>query len=347
MELRKVTGSEWAAAVATCTKSSVYQDPRWLTLIEAIYPGLLLHRLACHDDRGMPCWFLPLVEMVPLGRRKPMLISLPFGNYGGFLLPPGHAQVNTEAIVPLRQFFTNSGAFALELREIEPPVYGLPVDQRFKRFELVFPGSADALWQQVISGNARTSVRKAEKAGVVAVHGDPDATAIFQRIYEKNASYHGTPIHHVFWYSRLRELFDRESEIVLGRIGDRFVGALWILHYQGKSVLHAAVTDPAFRQVPVTDKLLWSTLQRLATTGESMSFDFGRTRPVPGKLFFKRKWGGTEHPIYYSSLLAPGETMPALLPDNPKLARGIKAWRLLPMPVKRFVGPYLRARIPS
>ena len=105
----------------------------------------------------------------------------------------------------------------------------------------------------------------------------------------------------------MAELFSGEMEIILAEYKNTFIGALLILNHQGESVLHAAVTDPQYKKLPITDKLVWSTFERLMARGNFRSFDFGRTRPVKEKLFFKRKWGGEEKTIFYSYLLKPGD----------------------------------------
>ena len=347
MDLSKVSHADWSEVCKQCRISSIYLDPRWLQLIKEVYPRLKIVRLVCRDDSGRVSWLLPLVEIKPLGKKSPMLISLPFGNYGGFLLPAGVDKIDREALLPLVDFFEKSRAFALELREAEEPVPGFEASDTFKRFEIVFPETTEDLWKRVITGNARTSVRKAEKAGVEVVCDYADDVSVFQQIYEKNASQHGTPIHHLNWFYKLDELFSPESEIILGKIGDHFVGALLILHYRGRAILHAAVSDPDFRTIPITDRLLWGAFDRIMAAGVSKSFDFGRTRPDPGKLFYKRKWGGKEKTLYYSYLTKPGAVIPQIVPENPKLRLGIKAWQLLPMVVKRRLGPLFRVRIPT
>lgn len=339
---------DWQAYCGDCATSSVYQDPRWLELIESVYPRIRIWRLVCKDDHGRLLWLLPLVEITPLGKMRPMLISLPFGNYGGFLLPHVRKQgVTNEMLMPLSEFFGNSRAFALEIREMDPPAHALKTEDHFLRFEVTFPESADQLWKKTLSGNARTSVRKADKMGVRTVFGHRHALQILQNIYERNASYHGTPIHHVSWYEKLAAMFPQETEIVLGAYEGKFIGALLLLHYQDTSVLHLSVSDPAYRTIPVTDKLIWSSFVRIMENRTSKRFDFGRTRPVPGKLFFKRKWGSAEHRLYYSYLVKTGERIPRILPENPKFGPAIQVWRHLPLSLKRMIGPFFRIRIPT
>ena len=348
MNLINVSQDEWREYCKGCLVSSIYLDPRWLELIELVYPGLKIHRLVCLEDSNRLKWLLPLVEIKPLGKWKPMMISLPFGNYGGFILPvdtkDGLADGDLEPIV---RFFDKSKAFALEIREIHKPKHDFQIQDGFTTFELLFPEDLEVLWKKVISGNARTSVRKADKLNIKVVFNDPRALDVFQKIYEKDSSFHGTPIHALKWYEALTTLFHQESLIVLAEYEDRFIGASLILLYQGKSMLHASVTDPEYRKIPISDKLIWSAFEHLVQKRLASSFDFGRTRPVPGKLFFKRKWGGIERPIYYSYLIKPGAKIPQILPENPKMGPAIHVWSKMPMALTRLIGPFFRTRIPT
>ena len=343
-----VSHDEWKGYCDGCELSSIYHDPRWLELIESVYPKLKIHRLVCRDAFDQICWLLPLVEIKPFFKTRPMLISIPFGNYGGIIVPKnkGH-KLSKNDLVPLVDFFGKNHAFALELREKEAPEYGFHTHDYFKTFEIVFPKELGELWERVISGKARNKIRKASRLGVKVFHDHEKALNIFQRLYELNASYHGTPIHHKRWFERLALIFGRETEIVLGQYKGTFIGALLLLHYQGKSFLHLAVTDPKHKMIPVTDKLIWSSFERIIQNGISMNFDFGRTRPEAGKLVFKRKWGGLEHPIYYSYLIKQGQRIPRILPENPIYKPAIRVWRYLPMELKRSIGPFFRSRIPT
>jgi len=348
MNLRDLPQDEWKAYCKDCELSSIYLDPRWLELIESVYPGLKIHRLACRDTRNGISWLLPLVEIKPLGKTRPMMISLPFGNYGGFILPNDNNRgLTDDDLNPLFHFFRKSRASVLEFREMDEPAHGLHVEKDFRTFEVFFPEEIQLLWKKIITGNARTSVRKADKFHLEAVFDCQEAVKIFQGIYERNASFHGTPIHRVKWYETLMTLFHQEGEIVLARYKQEFIGALLILHYHGRAILHAAVTDPQYRKIPITDKLVWSAFERIIEKKKAKSFDFGRTRSDPGKIFFKRKWGGVERPLYYAYLVKPGHKIPQIVPENPTYKPAIAVWRHLPMALKRAIGPFFRSRIPT
>ncbi len=348
MPLNEMTKIQWKEASQSCDKTSIYQDPRWLDLVETVYPGIKIKRLMHKDENNDVMWLLPLMEIKPLGKIKPMLISLPFGSYGGFLIPKSKKkEIEDKDLLPLNQYFENSHSFALEIRELTLPGHRMIQNTQFQRFEVNFPASIDILWEKIISGNARTCVRKANKLGIQIIFDHDDALTHFQSLYEINASYHGTPIHHVKWYFKLVEFFKDETEIILAKYEGNIIAAILILHYQGKSILHTAVSNPVFKKIPATDRLLWAAFERIMDKKTSVCFDFGRTRQDKGKQFFKRKWGAIAYPIYYSYFIKPGYKIPEILPDNPKFGQAISIYRRIPMSLKRFIGPFLRIRIPT
>ena len=107
------------------------------------------------------------------------------------------------------------------------------------------------------------------------------------------------------------------------------------------------MTDPRCRNLPATDKLLWAVLERMIEDRRTRLLDFGRTRPVASKLFFKRKWGAQENGLFYTYLLQPGTRVPQILPENPALRPAIDLWRRMPNALRRRLGPLLRPRIPT
>jgi len=348
VKVRSCSAGEWRKLCGDIKYSSIYQDPRWLELIEQVYPRLRLHRLACVDDSREIAWLLPLVEIKVIGKLRPMLISLPFGNYGGFLYKKDLSSLSAEQIQkPLNEFFNETKAFALEIRELEGALQDLESGGDFVRYELTLPGNVEQMWKETITGNARTSVRKADKFGVQVSFCERGQLDIFQELNEQHAAFHGTPIHKRSWYPTLVEKFGKQAEIIIGSFEGTPVGALMVLYHEEKAILHAAINDANYRHIPVMDKLLWAYFEKTISSGGVTSFDFGRTRADSGKRFFKRKWGAIEIPLNYFYLMKPGHVVPQILPENPSLAPAIVVWRHLPRWIHRSIGPLVRVRIPT
>ena len=348
MKIRCCSADEWRQLCGEARYGSIYQDPRWLELIAQVYPRLRLHRLAGVDDSQEVVWLLPLVEIKVIGKLRPMLISVPFGNYGGGICKQDLSSFAAEQFqIPLHDYFNATRAFALEIRELDGPLQGFEAGGDFVRYELDLPGSVEQMWKNTITGNARTSVRKADKSGVQVSFCEGSQLDTFQELNEQHAAYHGTPIHKRSWYPTLVEKFGQQAEIIIGRVQDKPIGALMVLYHEEKAILHAAINDANYRHIPVMDKLLWAFFEKTIAAGKVTNFDFGRTRADSGKRFFKRKWGAIEKPLNYFYLLKPGHVVPQILPENPALAPAILLWRHLPRWIHRSVGPLVRVRIPT
>ena len=348
MKIHCCSEDEWRKLSGETKYSSIYQDPRWLELIGQVYPQLRLHRLVCVDDSEEVVWLLPLVEIKPIGKLRPMLISVPFGNYGGFLYKKDPSLFSEEQLqLPLNEFFNDAKAFALEIRELESPLQGFEPGGDFVRYEVTLPDTVNQMWTDTITGNARTSVRKADKLGVDVSFSEDGQLDKFQELNEQHAAYHGTPIHKRSWYPALVDTFGKQAEIIIGSVDKTPIGALLVLYHEEKAILHAAISDANYRHIPVMDKLLWVFFEKTIKSGKVTSFDFGRTRADSGKRFFKRKWGAVEKPLNYYYLMKPGHVVPRILPENPALAPAIALWRHLPRWFHRSVGPLVRVRIPT
>ncbi len=70
-------------------------------------------------------------------------------------------------------------------------------------------------------------------------------------------------------------------------------------------------------------------------------FDYGRSKEGTGSYRFKKHWGFTPEPLHYEYFLVKSREMPNLSPTNPRYHFFIEAWKRLPLPVTRVLGPML------
>ena len=82
-EVRGAAASRaWARSARYAAGGTVFHDPAWCTAVERTFGHLPLHRVATRG--GTVVGVLPLMEVRSLlGGR--MLVSVPYGNYGGVL----------------------------------------------------------------------------------------------------------------------------------------------------------------------------------------------------------------------------------------------------------------------
>jgi len=56
---------------------------------------------------------------------------------------------------------------------------------------------------------------------------------------------------------------------------------------------------------------------------------------------FKKNWGFTPTPLSYEYHLVKAREMPDISPMNPKYRLFINAWKRLPLPMTRIIGPLI------
>ena len=91
--------------------------------------------------------------------------------------------------------------------------------------------------------------------------------------------------------------------------------------------------------------MYWSVLCRAIERGYGF-FDFGRSTIDAGTYRFKQQWGAVPVSHHWHYWLPEGRALPALNPGNPKFRLMIAAWKRLPVPVTRWLGPMIVRNIP-
>jgi hypothetical protein len=86
--------------------------------------------------------------------------------------------------------------------------------------------------------------------------------------------------------------------------------------------------------------LYWRIIESAIRRG-CRRLDMGRSEVDSSQLAFKRNWTDHIEALEYNYLLAPGAVPPKLDPRNPRFRLAIAAWRLMPLPVTRALGPHL------
>ncbi len=70
-------------------------------------------------------------------------------------------------------------------------------------------------------------------------------------------------------------------------------------------------------------------------------FDYGRSKQGTGPYSFKKNWGFEPAPLHYEYHLVKAREMPDISPMNPKYRLFINAWKRLPLPITRMIGPLI------
>ena len=92
------------------------------------------------------------------------------------------------------------------------------------------------------------------------------------------------------------------------------------------------------RSLAANDFMYWEVMRRACLRGCRL-FDFGRSKIGTGSYNFKRYWGFEPTPLAYAFLPIRSLKIPENNPLNPKFRPFIAAWRHLPLPVTKWLGP--------
>jgi hypothetical protein len=96
----------------------------------------------------------------------------------------------------------------------------------------------------------------------------------------------------------------------------------------------------AARGLHANDFLYWEVMRRAADRGVRV-FDFGRSKREVGSYRFKKHWGFEPAPLHYQYDLVRTSSVPEVNPLNPKYRLMVETWKKLPLPVSRWLGPWV------
>ncbi len=85
--------------------------------------------------------------------------------------------------------------------------------------------------------------------------------------------------------------------------------------------------------------MLYATILTEAIRRGYKTFSCGRSSTDSGTYAFKKNWGAVPVPLPYDYILAPGKSLSAPNPHDPKYQRMIAVWQRLPVPIATLVGP--------
>jgi hypothetical protein len=72
----------------------------------------------------------------------------------------------------------------------------------------------------------------------------------------------------------------------------------------------------------------------------------GRSTEGSGPHRFKAQWGAVPTRLRWEYVLAEGEELPGLHPDNPRFRLAVRVWQRLPLALTRWLGPPIVRHLP-
>ena len=241
---------------------------------------------------------LPLFKILSIftGSR---LVSLPFSNMAG---PLGESDGEKEKLIEYADRKRESlDCKYLELRTengINDKNFIAEEKTDFLNSRIILSNDIDKMWS-LINGNARTSVRKAEKAGVGVREGDAEKDIqTFYRLNLITRKRHGTPSFPIgFFKNIIKEL--KGTKLLFAEIEEKRIASIMISTFKDSVYYMYSVSDDEYKHLCPTDLLLWNAIKRASSDG-FRCFDLGRSDITnKGLIFFKEKWAAESRALKY------------------------------------------------
>lgn len=323
----------WDAFVADCPDATFFHRIGWKTAIEESF-GHRTHYL-CAERDGALCGVLPLVQIKSrlFGNS---LISTAFTVYGGPAAVDDAARRALDAAA--RDLAQRLDVDHLEYRSRVPRHPDLVSrDDLYVTFRK--PLDADPEKNlAAIPRKQRAMVRKGIKAGLTS---ELDAGVDrLHHIYAASVRNLGTPVFAKRYFHALTRAFGADCDIVTILHGDQAVASVMNFYFRDEVIPYYGGGLPEARAVAANDFMYWEVMRRACERGFRL-FDFGRSKRDTGAYSFKKHWGFEPAPLAYEFLLRRGGDVPDVNPLNPKYRLAIAAWKRLPLPVAKAIGPLI------
>ena len=332
--------ARWNGFVERHPHASVYHRWEWGELFRDVYRTCWRPLIALRGARV--CGVLPLVRLssVPFGTQ---LVSLPYFGHGGAIADDD--ETYRALFDAARALLPVEGAARVELRQAHPvPAEGMATRADKVLMQLALPDDPEALLK-ALGPKHRADIRRPEKEGLTAHLGGEELIPEYHAAYSSVMRDLGSPGHSArLFREALRRMPDR-CWVAVVRYQGRPVGGGFLTGMGDTLEIPCAGSLHEFTRLRGNMLLYWTILSEAIRRGYK-TFSFGRSSLDSGTYAFKKNWGAAPVPLAYHYLLAAGQALPELKPDNPKFARVIAAWQRLPVPVSRVVGPQVVRWIP-
>jgi FemAB-related protein (PEP-CTERM system-associated) len=331
-ELRKGDEAAWDDYVAANPAATFFHLSGWKSVLESATPHRPRYLLS--ESSGKINGVLPLAHVRSLLFGS-SLISTPFCVYGGAIADDEGARRALEDAAA--QMARQLGVGYLEMRNLTPCREDWPRKSLYVTFRRPI-SSNDEENLNAIPRKQRAVVRKGIQLGMQGVV-DADERRLYD-IYSESVRNLGTPVFSRRYLQCVYETFRSRSEILTVEHEGRGVASVLsfffrdeVLPYYGGSIAEA-------RNLYANDFMYWDVMRRAAARGVRV-FDYGRSKRETGSYRFKKHWGFEETPLAYEYSLVRAQAIPDLSPANSKYGIMVQAWKKLPLPVSRAIGPWI------
>ncbi|MFL1463410.1 FemAB family XrtA/PEP-CTERM system-associated protein [Roseococcus sp. DSY-14] len=337
-ELDAASAPAWDAFVRARPDGTFFHLSPWAAVIRGAFGHATPYVMAEQDGA--------VVGVLPLARMRTRLFgdvlsSTPFCVYGGSLAATPEAAAALEAhALALRD---RLGAPVLEFRRRgaadagwtgRPPLYFT-----FRKpIQLTGDDAKDMAAN--IPRKQRAEVRKAiEKFGLRSLSNSDTRT--LHRVYAESVRNLGSPTFAHRYFRLLAEAFPGEHDVTTVLAGEAPVASVLNFHFREEVLPYYGGGLAAARENRANEFMYWEVMRRAGRERGATLFDFGRSKAGTGAFDYKKNWGFAPEELHYCYRLAAGAAVPDNNPNNPKYRLFIAAWKRLPLPLAKLLGPPL------
>lgn len=277
------------------------------------------------------------------------LVSPPYGERGSLILAADAPKSTADRLLQRTRDIADEGRVdfvSLRGTTAEPSVFErFEHETRFVTFDISVDVDHDTLWDRVKESRQR-QIAQARDNDLEYVVGDSvDELREYYDLYLRSVRSHGSPPHSFDFFERVWNGFSDHGTFHLGlvRHEGRLINGIINLGCGSTVTQWGVVTDYESRDLQGGSFLLWKSMEHARVSGYS-SYELGRTREGTGVYMFKKSFGGRK--VWYDDFhYYPNGPVDLPHPDKDAYEPIKEAWKRLPIPVTRFVGPLLRKNI--
>jgi FemAB-related protein (PEP-CTERM system-associated) len=329
---------DWDAFVRSTPGGSPFHLLAWKRAVESVFHHRPHYLIAVRG--GGVEGVLPLFEVRGLlGGRG--LVSVPYGVYGGVCA--ANAAAREVLVEGARQLAIRLRSDYVELRHRSGQELDLPTKSLYVTFSRPI-GSTEEENLNAIPRKQRRMTRQGAKHGLRPEFGLQHLDEFYD-VYARSVHSLGSPVFPRRLFHAIAQEFGKDCELLTIWKGAAPVSGVLTLLFEDQVLPYYGGARQEALPLAVNDFMYWELLCHAARAGYR-TFDFGRSREGTGAYNFKRHWGFEPVPLPYQYVLLKGGRMPDVSPSNPKLHLAVEAWKRLPLPLTKLVGPMLTRYLP-
>lgn len=324
--------AQWDAFVQANPEASFFHQSGWKEVIERAFGHKTYYLYV--ENNGEITGILPLVHVKSLLFGN-TLVSTAFCVYGGIVAndEASALELDKEACLLAEKL----GVDCLEMRN---RVQKTP-ERPYKKLYVTFRKELDADVEKnmlAIPRKQRAMVRKGIEAGLTS--SIDEGVDRLHQAYSESVRNLGTPVFPKKYFQTLKDVFADQCEVLTIELNGQLIASVMSFYYKDEVLPYYGGGTDLARDVKGNDFMYWEVMRRAVEKGVKI-FDYGRSKIGTGSYSFKKNWGFTPEPLFYEYHLVRADSLPDINPLNPKYQLFIAAWKRLPLPLSRMIGPWL------